>query len=182
MAYDLYDFDKTIYQKDCTFEFWKYCIKHKPIVLVTLPVQAVGAVMMKLKKSKAGKSLVLSFVRFVETEKLVSEFWKENEKYINEWFLPENRERKAVVCSASPEFMLEEICERLKVHKLVATKADPRTGKLQSPNCKGEEKPIRLKEFFDLTEFQNVYSDSVSSDLPILKLGKNAFQVKDGGK
>ena len=182
MEYDLYDFDKTIYQKDCTVEFWKYCIRRKPLVLIALPVQAIGAVLMKLKKSKSGKSLVLSFIRFVDAEKLVPAFWKENEKYINSWFLPQNRERPAVVCSASPEFILDGICKKLEVERLVATIADPKTGKLQSPNCKGREKPVRLSEFYDLSVFHDVYSDSVSSDLPILKLGKNAFKVEAGGK
>ena len=56
----------------------------------------------------------------------------EEEKDVYPFFRPENRDgsRKCAVVSASPDFLIREICERMKVDYCIATRHDERTGKL----------------------------------------------------
>lgn len=60
------------------------------------------------------KGRFFCFLRFVNTEKMVKKFWEKNEKRIYPFFRPENRDLPAVVCSASPEFLLRPICENTR--------------------------------------------------------------------
>lgn len=183
MIFDLYDFDKTVYKKDCSMQFWKYCLKRRPYLAIMSPIQLLGVILMRFKRTNTfGKTLMLSYVRGVDTERFVSDFWRKNRCLINPWFEPENRKLPAVVCSASPEFLLEGICKELQVYKMIGTKADKKTGKMLGKNCKRGEKIVRISEHFDLNEtvFENAYSDSLKSDFPILSLAKNAYLVTDG--
>lgn len=183
MTFDLYDFDKTIYKKDCCVQFWKYCMRRRPYLALMAPIQLLGVILMRFKRTnKFGKTLMLSYVRGVDTERFVADFWKENRALINTWFEPQNRPHPAVVCSASPEFMLEGICKELEVYKMIGTRADPKSGKMLGKNCKRQEKIVRISECFDLSEtiFENAYSDSLKSDFPILSLANNAYLVTDG--
>ena len=183
MTFDLYDFDKTVYKKDCSVQFWKYCLKRRPHLALMSPVQLLGVILMRFKRTNIlGKSLMLSYVKHIDTERFVADFWIENRCHINQWFEPEKRKLPAVVCSASPEFLLEGICKELKVYKMIGTKVDPETGKMLGKNCKRAEKIVRISEHFDLNEtvFENAYSDSLKSDFPILSLAQNAYLVTDG--
>jgi phosphoserine phosphatase len=183
MTFDLYDFDKTVYQKDCSVEFWKFCLRRRPILALMSPIQLFGVILMRFKCTNTfGKSLMLSYIKHVDTDRFVQDFWIENRGLINAWFEPQNRSLPAVVCSASPEFLLEGICEELGVYKMIGTKADKHSGKMLGKNCKRQEKIVRLAECFDLenTVFENAYSDSLKSDFPILSLAKNAYLVVDG--
>ena len=85
-----------------------------------------------------------------------------------------------VVISASPRFILEPICEELKVH-LICSDVNVNTGKYNGLNCHGEEKVNRFyKEYKDAT-IDKFYSD-LKIDLPLASLAKEAFLVKKGGK
>ncbi|MBR5774254.1 MAG: haloacid dehalogenase-like hydrolase [Clostridia bacterium] len=183
MTFDLYDFDKTVYRRDCSVEFWKFCIRRRPILALMSPVQLFGVILMKFRRTNTlGKSLMLSYIKHVDTECYVQDFWIENRGLINPWFEPQRRRLPAVVCSASPEFLLEGICEELKVYKMIGTRVDSETGKMLGKNCKHKEKIVRIAECFDLEEtvFENAFSDSLKSDLPILSLAQNAYLVTNG--
>ena len=183
MTFDLYDFDKTVYRRDCSVEFWKFCLKHRPVLALMSPVQLLGVILMRFKRTNTvGKSLMLSYIKHIDTDRFVQDFWIENRGLINKWFEPRNRQLPAVVCSASPEFLLEGICGELQVYKMIGTRVDKETGKMLGKNCKHQEKVVRLAECFDLdnTVFESAYSDSLKSDLPILSLAQNAYLVTDG--
>ena len=183
MVFDLYDFDKTVYKKDCSMEFWKYCLRRRPYLALLSPIQLFGVCLMRFARTnKFGKTLMLSYIRFVDTERFVSDFWQKNRSLINPWFEPQNRKNPAVVCSASPEFLIEGICRELRVYKTIGTKADKKTGRMLGNNCKRKEKIVRIKEHFNLDEtvFENAYSDSVKTDFPLLSLAQNAYHVVDG--
>ncbi|MBR5272077.1 MAG: haloacid dehalogenase-like hydrolase [Clostridia bacterium] len=183
MVFDLYDFDKTVYKKDCSVEFWKYCLRRRPYLALLSPVQLLGVCLMRLRRTnRFGKTLMLSYVRFIDTDRFVKEFWQENRHLINEWFEPQNRKNPAVICSASPEFLIEGICSELEVYMTIGTKADKKSGRMLSNNCKRQEKIIRIKECFDLSEtvFENAYTDAPKTDRPLLSLAQNAYHVVDG--
>ncbi len=91
-----------------------------------------------------------------------------------------DRTRPVVVCSASPEFLLQPICDALGVQHVIATQVDPKTGILLGKTCKHTEKVRRLNESLPDVVYDNVYSDSIKYDTPILKLGKSAYQIIRG--
>lgn len=178
---DIYDFDKTVYNGDSSVDFWKFCLKKKPVIALLVPWQFMGFALMKLNilSGAKGKSMFFSFMRFVDGEDMVKKFWQENSHKINSWFKPENRERDAVVCSASPEFLLSDICRQYNA-KLVATVCDIKSGRIEGENCRGEEKVIRLKDVIDIGLVNTVYSDSPKADAPIFTLGVKRIHVVSG--
>ena len=98
--------------------------------------------------------------------------------------MPENRERTAIVISASPDFLLEEIQKRLRFEYLLCTRHDRKTGELLYKNCRNEEKVRRFYELFgkDKVEVMCVYSDSLKNDKPIFSLGKRCFHIMPDGE
>ena len=88
---------------------------------------------------------------------------------------------KIVIVSASFENYLEVWC-RKEGFDCIATKIEIRdqklTGKFASPNCYGEEKIRRIKEKYQLNDFEYIYAYGDSrGDLP-LKTIANEFQYK----
>ncbi|MCR4614645.1 MAG: haloacid dehalogenase-like hydrolase [Clostridiales bacterium] len=182
MKADLYDFDKTVYDGDSGMDFWKYCLKRKPSIIIYLPYQILCAVKYYLKIGDQNRNKEALFCYFpkINAEEYARDFWRKNRHKIFSFFLPENRENPAVICSASPEFFLKIICDELKVDTLIGTVVDPQTGKLLSENCRREEKVRRIKKTLPKYEFVNVFSDSIKNDMPILTLGENAFHTVKG--
>ena len=179
----LYDFDKTIYKKDSTVQFYKFCLRKKPSLARYWFVQLWAFAMYLLgvwSKTKM-KEKFYSFLRSLQNvEELVSAFWEQEEKNINAWFYRERGDGDVVV-SASPEFLLAPICRKLGV-RLIASLVDAHTGKYTGENCWGEEKKARLREEGLLCEdgvpcAEVAFSDSLS-DLPMLRLAERAYIVK----
>lgn len=175
----LYDFDKTIYKKDSTVEFYKFCLKKNKRILKYIFVQVWAFVMYMLgiySKTKMKEKFYKFFRTIDNIEGLVSEFWEYEQVNLNEWLYTLKGEDDVVI-SASPEFLLKPICEKLQL-KLLASRVDHTTGKYDGLNCYGAEKVERLK-LIGITEADDAYSDSLS-DLPMLKLAKNQYIVKNG--
>lgn len=182
MQVNLYDFDKTVYPKDSTMAFWLFCLLRYPWIVLYLPIQAVLLALwaMKLLHTGTFKSLFLLFLTTVPTRQAVRRFWDRHQQDIYPWFQPEKRQRYTVVISASPDYLLEEICRRLQVDKLICTKGDAATGKLLSQNCKGEEKVRRLFAELPDCQVKDVYSDSLTTDAPMLNLGEHQYHIIRG--
>ena len=118
----------------------------------------------------------------IDLEKNVKKFWDKHEKDVFEWFRKENRERPAVVISASPDFLLKDICSRLEVDKLICTRHSSENGAIIGLNCKDEEKVRRYNEEISGCKVINVSSDSLKSDRPIFSLGENCFHIQKDGE
>jgi len=102
-------------------------------------------------------------------------FWEANtDKLLKPWYLAQMRSDDIIV-SCSAEFFLRPLCEQLGV-RLVATRVNPATGRLESPSCYGVEKLRRLREDFSV-EIEEFYSDSLS-DAHLAALARRAFLVK----
>lgn len=184
MKLDLYDFDKTVYPTDSATAFWLFCLVRYPYILAYLPFQLLFALLWGVGVFSTGqfKSLFLRFVGMIPTEKAVRRFWDKHEKKIYPWFQPDKRENFTVVISASPDFLLGEICRRLKTDRLICTKCDAKTGKILGENCKGAEKVRRLREELGAVEVEAVYSDNVKSDAPMFALGRIKYHTVNGEK
>lgn len=178
---NVYDFDKTIYAKDSTVEFYLYCVRRHPRILLCAPRQIWGILLHALGKidTTTMKSYFFSFLQKLrDTEDLVLSFWKQNEKYIQPWYL-ERKAQTDVVISASPSFLLEPICAKLGIVTVIATSVSVSTGKISGKNCKGEEKVRKFYENYPNASIHEFYSDSLS-DTPLANLAEHAFLIKRG--
>lgn len=173
----VFDFDKTIYKTDSTVAFWGYCIKRKKSLLWLLPKQGFYGLLYGLHiiRLTAFKEKFYCFLKHIETEAWVDDFWKEAEKNIMPW-AKEVIQEGDWIASASPEFLLRPIAKKLKMN-LVASPVQANTGKYEGENCKGEEKIRRLAEY-GVTKWQKSYSDSLS-DTPILSVADEGFLVNN---
>lgn len=179
-AMNAYDFDKTIYDGDSTIDFYFYCLKRYPNILVCLPRQLMGAINYKIgriEKTKFKEEFYCFLQKIENIEFEVSCFWDKNEQKIKAWYIDKQKEDDLII-SASPYFLLIEICKRLGVSNVIASRVDKNSGKYDGLNCYGEEKARRFREAFGneiiLHEF---YSDS-ESDFPLLSMACSPFIVK----
>lgn len=176
---NVYDFDGTIYDGDSTFDFYRFCLKRHPSIMVCLPKQIGSALLYKTKiinKLQFKQCFFCFLKKLTDVNQEVFYFWNLNEKKIKTWY----RNQKSyddVIVSASPDFLLEEICKRINIRHLVATKIDRKTGKFISKNCFGEEKVNRLRVYMPNIKIQCFYSDSYS-DFPLAQISDKAFLVK----
>ena len=175
---NVYDFDKTILWKDSTFLFVRHCLTRYPATWKTLPGVALasveylrGAITLEKYKEKA-----FAFLAYLpDPQRVVEEFWNRQEKGIKNWYLRQKRPDDVVV-SASPEFLLKPVCDRLGV-EVIGTTMDSHTGKITGPNCKGEEKVPRFLARHPEAQVENFYSDSLS-DTPLARLARESFIIK----
>ena len=176
---DVLDFDGTLYKKDSSKEFFKFCLKKNPILLIYIPkiiiyffVYYLGGISItKLKEC------FFAFLKNCDNiDEIVEKFWKENRKFIRMDLLKKCK-NEIVIISASPMFIINYICSDLKVNKVIATNVDKKTGKFLSANCKGTEKITRLNCEYDKYCIDKFYSDSYS-DEPLAKLAKNPFFIE----
>lgn len=176
---NVYDFDKTIYDGDSTLDFYKFCLKRHPSIVLLLPGQIFTAVLYKanaIGKNKF-KEYFFGFLQKVpDIDEEVFRFWNEHDAKIKNWY-KKNKQNSDIIVSASPEFLLKEICNRMGIKHVVATQIDKKTGKLTGNNCYGEEKVNRLKKYMPGIKIHCFYSDSYS-DTPVARISEKAFLVK----
>lgn len=176
---NVFDFDGTIYNGDSSLDFWFFCIRKYPGILRFFPRQFFGGLLFFLKHitKEEFKSRYFSFFEGIsDIDSEVKNFWNKNDYKIKDWYKNQQKEDDCVI-SASPRFLLEEICSRIGVKNLIATEVDKKTGKLLGKNCHDKNKVVFYQEKFMDVEIESFYSDS-HSDNPMAKISKNAFLVK----
>lgn len=176
---NVYDFDKTIFYPDSSACFFRFCLKKYPAaVCASLPRSAVLALGYALKRvpTKALKQQLFSFLkRIPDVDRAVAAFWAENEQRLGDWYLRQRRDDDLII-SASPEFLLAPICEKLNVH-LLATRMDRHSGQIDGENCHDVEKVRRFRSAYPNERPEAFYSDSLS-DSPMAQISDTAFLVK----
>lgn len=176
---NVFDFDKTIYDGDSTVDFWKYCLKKYPAVKKHLWHTSLNGIkfVFGIMDKTAFKEDFYSFLTEIEDiDAALSEFWDEYEVNIKDWYL-EMQKEDDVIISASPEFLLKPICDKLGIKYLMASRVDSNSGKYTGVNCHGEEKVRRYKEKFANRQIHEFYSDSYS-DTPLAKLAFDPILVR----
>ena len=180
---NVYDFDGTIYKNDSTRDFYCYLLLHHFKVIKYIPATTIDAIKYifgfttKTKMKETFYHFLKCFKKG-EIDYIVNDFWEKNEKKIYKWYY-DVKEESDVVISASPQFLLEPICKKLKVN-LICSKVNAESGDYIGINCYGEEKVRRFKEVYNDVIIENFYSDS-KSDEPLARIAKNAYIVKKKG-
>ena len=182
---DVYDFDKTIVPFDSGSMFCLYCLVHYPWIILLLPFDVLGLILALcgVIRFTTYKKICFAFVPFVPLDRAVKGFWDRHEKQVHKWFL--TKKRKAVVISASPDFLLDEIRDRIGIDVLICTRHSRKTGAIIGENCRESEKVRRLYEIYKPEEIKvvDVYSDSLEHDEPIFSLATGScYHIVKGAR
>ena len=176
---NVYDFDKTVFYPDSSASFILFSLRRHPSAFIrTAPAAALYWLLYILRavKTKKLKEKLFAFLRYIpDAEGDVELFWKENFDRIGLWYLAQKRSDDVII-SASPEFLLRPAAEKLGV-RLIGTRMDINTGRINGENCHDVEKPLRFAELFPGGRVEAFYSDSLS-DAPMAKLAERAYLVK----
>lgn len=180
MKHNVYDFDKTIYDGDSSTDFYLYCLKKHPGILLEIPVVIIYSVLylFRVCSKTTLKEKFYRFLRHLDSiDLLVKQFWNLNHTKIKDFYIKEHSENDIVI-SASPEFLLRPICETLKIKFLIASRVDSKTGIYTGENCWGREKVSRFRKEMPEASINRFYSDSLS-DAPLAQLAEKAYIVKN---
>ena len=178
---NVYDFDKTIFYPDSSVCFFRYCLKHYPgAVLRTAPGILGAAVKYARGTISTGqlKEKLFAFLRCLPApERVVKAFWDEKFYGIGDWYLRQKRPDDLIV-TASPEFLVGEAAKRLGA-RVIGTRMDIRSGRIDGENCHDSEKVKRFYDAFPDSRIGEFYSDS-RSDAPLAEIAEKAFLVRRG--
>lgn len=124
------------------------------------------------------KQRYYAFFRGIDATDMVERFWDEAMVRIRKWYAGMHREDDLVI-TASPEFLIRPICDRLGIRNLIASQVDMHTGRTLGPNCRDWEKVVRYRAVYGNTPIENFYSDSYA-DSPLARMAAKAYMVVDG--
>lgn len=176
---NIYDFDETIYDSDSTRDFYFYSLKKYPSILLSVPamIWAFFLYILGVKTKTQFKEKMYRFLKYIpDVDAAIFDFWDKNEHKVKKWYLDRQKDDDIII-SASPEFLLKPICQRLGIKYLIASRVDKNTGKYSGENCWGEEKVKRLSAEIPNAECDEFYSDSLS-DSPLAALAKKAMIIR----
>lgn len=185
-----FDFDGTITTKDTLLEMIRYSFGPGKFMLgFLLNSPFIVAYMLGLIGNHVAKQQVLRFFfGKLSTEKfnaLCREYAEEaiplvlRGKAMKEIEKLRSIGASVIVVSASPENWLQPWCDAHGL-QLLATRMQVSngriTGKIEGLNCHGEEKVRRIRESFDLAQFDQVYCyGDTNGDKPMLELATVSF-------
>ncbi|MCM1289442.1 MAG: haloacid dehalogenase-like hydrolase [Corallococcus sp.] len=172
-----YDFDKTIFKGNSVQRFSMYCFVRLPYLWLLLPVYFFASVLygMRILKKDGYLRVLEWFIVFVPNkQKKVIRFWDKNLKHVKQWYLDTKRDDDLII-SASPAYLIEEVCSRLGV-KCIASPVTKR-GTVCGKHCYGEQKAVLYRNQFGEAPLRTFYSDSMS-DKPMFRLAEEGYLVK----
>ena len=185
-----FDFDGTITTDDSLLKFIRFVVGDRRFLL-GLVVLSPMLVLYKLKlipNYKAKQYMLSWFFKGMSKDSFLKVANEYSLVHIDKILRPKaiekinwhkNQGHKVVVVSASIECWLRPWCEKNNL-ELIATKLEIKddivTGKLLSKNCYGVEKVNRIKEIYNLKDFEYIYSygDSIG-DKQMLELAHEKF-------
>ena len=186
----LFDFDGTITKDDSLLKFIRFVVGDVRFVfgLVVLSPILVAYKLKLIPNYKAKQKMLSWFFKGMSKEAFLKVANEYSLVHIDKILRPKaiekinwhkNQGHKVVVVSASIEFWLRPWCEKNGL-ELIATKLEIKddivTGKLLSKNCYGVEKVNRIKEIYNLKDFEYIYSYGDSSgDKQMLELAHEKF-------
>lgn len=177
---NVYDFDNTILKGDSSALFLMHCLRKYPKIRQKAPYLLSCCVRFGLRVMEKQDFKERIFSVFMQSlsdpEAEITEFWNETERRVKAFYKEQHRPDDVVI-SASPEFLIKPICERLGIRYVIASPVDPKTGVFHGKNCHGAEKTVRFRQVFPEAKVEAFYSDSYS-DTPMALLAEKAVLVK----
>lgn len=186
----LFDFDGTITTDDSLIKFIRFVVGDIRFVLgVSVLSPMLTAYKLKLIPNYKAKQMMLSyFFKGMSEEKFIELANEYSLKHIDTILRPKAMERIAwhkeqghevVIVSASIESYLKPWCDKNGLG-LIATRLEIKngilTGKFATKNCYGIEKVKRIKQKYNLLEYNTIYAygDSIG-DREMLKIASKSY-------
>lgn len=196
-----FDFDGTITKKDTLLEFLKFQFGLLSVVFFTIRcLPQVISFTAGVTNNHRFKEIVLAYFLENTTVESFQEYCRLfNQKRMKNLIRPaaleeikilKKRNVKVVIVSASPENWIVLWASQYDID-VIATKLENRnnklTGKIDGLNCSGFEKVRRVKEAYNLDEFQKIHCYGNSKhDLEMLSIANKAhmkpFRTKRSSK
>lgn len=180
---NVFDFDETIYDGESSVEFILYYLRHDLKIIKFLPT--VFKVFFQYNKGKitfddfthkyAGELKNYFEKNNVDLSGLVDSFWNKRMHKIKPFYKEIQRDDDVII-TASPYFMMEEICKRIGVKNLIATDFDIKTGEVKTA-CFREGKIDCFRSVYPDGEIDDFYTDSLNDEF-LFPLAKRVFMVK----
>lgn len=186
----LFDFDGTITTDDSLLKFIRFVVGDIRFVigLVVLSPILVAFKLKLIPNYKAKQKMLSWFFKGCSEQRFNQVANEYSLKHIDKILRPKAMEKlewhrsqghDIVIVSASLESWLKPWCDKHDL-KLIATQLEIKdgwvTGQLKSQNCHGAEKVNRIKQIYNLANYESIYAYGDSSgDKDMLALTKQAF-------
>lgn len=176
---NVYDFDGTIFPKDCSIGFCIWCMNRHPKLWFTFAPKAIRN-LIRRKRGKISEYLMqrefFGYLMLIDDfDVQIERYWDKNEKKIASWYLAQKRSDDLII-SASPDCIIGPIAKRLGVN-FIATEYDREYGVFLNNMMYATEKSnYIIDKGFPMIE--NFYSDSLS-DTPLALCAEKAHLVKN---
>ncbi len=174
---NVYDFDGTIFPKDCSIGFCIWCMNRHPKLWFTFAPKAIRN-LIRRKRGKIPEYLMqrelFRYLTLIDDfDKQIERYWDKNEKKIAAWYLAQKKDDDLII-SASPTCIIEPIAKRLGVNYM-ATEYDREFGVFLNNLMYAKEKARYILDHgFPMIE--NFYSDSLA-DTPLALCAEKAHLV-----
>ena len=177
---NVYDFDGTIYNGDCTLDFYFFVLQRHPALIRYAAYQAwgMGLCAIKVWKKTKAKQAFYTFLKGLSDVDAETElFWAHHLNRIQPWYTAQ-QQPSDVVISASPRFIVEAACKKIGITHLIASEVNKKTGVYTGENCRGEEKVTRFRQIYGNAAIEGFYSDTLS-DTPMARQAKKSYLIKE---
>lgn len=174
---NVYDFDGTIFPKDCSIGFCIWCMNRHPKLWFTFGPKVIRN-LIRRKRGKIPEYLMqrelFRYLTLIDDfDKQIERYWDKNEKKIAAWYLAQKKDDDLII-SASPTCIIEPIAKRLGVNYM-ATEYDREFGVFLNNMMYAKEKARYILDHgFPMIE--NFYSDSLA-DTPLALCAEKAHLV-----
>ena len=178
---NVFDFDNTLYDGESSFDFFFFCLREDKKLAVHIPMMLIDLLLYKTRLIRVNRL-------YADAEKLCRELMK-NEAQLQDkvrafWAVSADKLKpqlcalirpEDVIVTASPQFLLEEILDRLNTKNLIASQMNVHSGRVESL-CFRKEKIAQLRSRFG-GEVDRFYTDSLN-DAPMIECAKEAYLVR----
>jgi len=194
MMLALFDFDGTLTTKDSLPDFIKYAVGASSYYfgLLMLSPFLIAYVFKLIPNDIAKEKLIAHFFKgweYLNFQHIADTYALEQiDKIIRASVMKrlnwhQDQGHKVVIVSASIECWLEQWCKKQHI-ELIATRLEiidgKLTGRFATSNCHGEEKVRRIKERYNLAEFDYIYAyGDTKADSAMLAMADEAYYRHD---
>ena len=180
---NVYDFDDTIYDGESTLHLFFFYLKKRPALLRYMP-KVIKAFVRYKKGLVSIDEMLNEYAPMIETmvHEVVDpindpkEFWDKHMNNIKPFYKDIQQEDDLII-TASPEFTIKEVCNRLGIKHFLCTTYNDETGKIDRI-CLKQNKVKAFFENYPDCEIEKFYTDSPENDKPLMDIATHAFVVK----